>query len=656
MVNDANELSRLICLILTAKTVRAGLIELGNDDYQLLKITEVFPIEGENGQLKITVDNCLQALGSEAVDINQVVFCFDESWADERDVLPTKKAKIKEILEELGIEAEGFVGLASGLAQALIRLQESSEFIHLTLFTQTLEAEYFASGKSQGKAVCDRTQSLSDDLDHVIKKVTPLLAGQNPSQYHVSISNADEQPAVFASFRQVCTDYQWLGLAQPPAIEEFYQIDLIKQVMLYATEIWWQKQTVASQQDGSAFSINQNQLKHKPNSRADSIKPSVLPAVLIGIGLGLFTLFGLAYWYLGRISQVIITLVPKSIPVESKIMAELTVASSSAKYQLPASWATQNLELKGNQKTTGTATVGEKAKGKAQLINKTDQPKTLVEGTQLKAGNNLIFTLDKEAVIPATKTNTDESGTKETRDYGLLEVTLIAKEIGESSNIQADTELTVGVFDRSSYAAKTLENFSGGSSKQVSVVSQADVDNVVKQLKTQAQTQAEEIWQKQSTNGLYYTPALAVTAKATTSNPKLNEEAEQVEVTATFEVRALSYQSEAIHQLARTVLMEEAPADYQLSSVQPQILTKFESNSKLNKLDLEITSVLVPNIPTQEWSNQLLGKSTAEAMALLAAKSELVNAKVVFQPVASGWLNRHLPKDPTKIIIKTQNE
>lgn len=648
--------TRVLCLILTNQIVRAGLVALGAEP-QLLAVTKPYPLPSNEDQFSLTVDACLQELDESAESINRTVFCLDDTWADSHDVLPDKKALMEKMLKELGLEALGFVGLNAGLAEALVVLQPAPEFVAITLGKQSLEAEYFSGGKSQGKVISGRSEAVSKDLDQLIQKATPLLPTESPTSYQVCIINTDEAELVAQELMDYTTNCHWPGIDQPPVVNQLDYKTLLDQIMVYATSVWYKKRNEAATANlVTAAKSPPTFSAASPISQKNShgFRLPFLP-IFLGTILGLLTLLGLGWWYLGKNTIFNLSLRLVTQPITKQLNVGLTAANPGKEaYVLASQPIEQELELSASKKTTGTATIGEKAKGKIRLFNKTDQAKTLAAGTQLHTSSGIDFVLDGETTLPAAKVTPSDAG--ETREYGVVEADATAAAIGDTGNLPAETELTVGVFDRSSYLAKTTAAFTGGTSEQVAKVSQEDIDSLVRDLKKQALTEAEEKWQTTNDSGTYVTPVQNSEVISTVTEPLVDEQADEVKVILKLKVTALSYTAEAIYELADQVLVSLVPSGSELSQQDPQILTKYLSESKYPAIDLELSTTAVPKIYQQELLDQILGHDVTEAINILESKPEIESAELRFDPSLAQWILRKLPQNSQQIKINIQNE
>src|SRR3989344_1455982 len=112
--------------------------------------------------------------------------------------------------------------------------------------------------------------------------------------------------------------------------------------------------------------------------------------------------------------------------------------------------------------TTGTKTVGDKAKGVVKIRNGSASNLNLPTGTILLGPNDLKFTLDSPASVSAALSPSDP---------GTVTVAASANDIGAQYNLAKDEILKVGNFFKSEVDAIIQDNFTGGSSREISAIS-----------------------------------------------------------------------------------------------------------------------------------------------------------------------------------------
>ena len=287
--------------------------------------------------------------------------------------------------------------------------------------------------------------------------------------------------------------------------------------------------------------------------------------------------------------------------------------------------------------------IGDKAQGKVQLLNKTTAEKTFAAGTVLTTGE-LTFTLDSDVTVASASVS--ESSDAQTKTFGKVESAVTASEIGADSNIAKDTKLTVATFDTSSYEATVVDTFTGGSSREVRVVSQKDQTDLQTELLKELAAQAEQSFAQDAPAGSYTVGTGESTTLDENYDAKVGDEANNMTLALTASFAGIQYAAADLKPLAAAVLADQIPAGYQLAEQDPDILstpTSEASTSSQVKLDAEVTAKAVPQISAEQLAAQISGQQASEAIKQLEDRPEIVSAAISFQPSWLGALFNWLP-------------
>lgn len=347
--------------------------------------------------------------------------------------------------------------------------------------------------------------------------------------------------------------------------------------------------------------------------------------------------------------EVAVTLdssISDSNPAELLLKAEPTSTTVSGSDSIAAS---------------GIKLVGEKAKGTVTIFNKTDSSKTFEAGTELRSGN-LRFVLDEEVQVASASVEENSSQGSETRVFGKVTVSATAQDIGAEFNIANDTELQVETFASSTYTAITESTFSGGSSREVRVVSEEDRQKVMDNLKEKLIGEAKTVFKDQARNGNQIIPTGQVEVVKATYDAAVGEEVSSLELEAELEVFAVSYAQDDIRPLVETVLNSELPEGYALSEEDPSILTDNSGNSATDSgtarvsIDLNISTKALPVLDNQMLKNSITGKVIEEASSILRDTRGIESAEVRLRPGFIQIFSKSLPTNPDKIRIEVLEE
>lgn len=146
---------------------------------------------------------------------------------------------------------------------------------------------------------------------------------------------------------------------------------------------------------------------------------------------------------------------------------------------------------------TGRKTVGERARGEIIIYNRTDLPKTFQAQEVLIGPGKLKFLLD-EQVFVASKTPDLTSGVDR---WGEAKAKVSAFDIGAQYNIAAGSQFYFENYPTSSFLVKNENAFSGGTSRQISVVSIEDQKKILEDLEKELNEKARSNIEKKLNSG-----------------------------------------------------------------------------------------------------------------------------------------------------------
>lgn len=376
--------------------------------------------------------------------------------------------------------------------------------------------------------------------------------------------------------------------------------------------------------------------KHAVSTGENSLHKHTKKFVLLGFFLGILGLVAVTLIGARVLGSTTVTITPKSMMVSKDIEITLDTKASETdveKLIIKAGTITKTGSTENTIQTTGIKIIGEKAKGKVAVYNKTDAVKTLSKGTVLKKGT-LEFELDQDISIASA------SSSQGTTVHGKTETTVTSKAIGAEANLTDETELTIVPFDTSTYNAFVLDDgLTGGSSREVRVVSQKDLDELLADSKEELIKTLNEELQAESGSGTYVLPTKSVVSQKATYDAKVEGEAEKVTLKLDMTVEALTYTGSELKPLAQKILESELPENYRLVDEDPQILSS-PSQSDLDSLEAgevikvaaNISSQAVAQLSTDALKEEIKGKSLVEAQELLTSKPEVAQAELTASP------------------------
>ncbi len=369
------------------------------------------------------------------------------------------------------------------------------------------------------------------------------------------------------------------------------------------------------------------------------------------VGIVLLVIFVSVWWmsykWLPQ-STVTIFILPQSYQKAVDISIDPSVVSIDREKQIIPGFKQEKV-INGEKtiSVTGKKNVGDQARGTVNIFNKSLTSKTLRKGALISSGS-LQFTLDADVTIASASENL-VSGTV---TFGKGAAAVTAAAIGPQSNLPASTEFTVKDVANSVLVARNEQNFAGGTSRQVTVVSRADYDNLVKIITDESLKRAKNELAASSQDG---SKLIESTVKSTVSdkifNHEIGEEADSLLGQISISVSGVFYKEQDIRDLLLTTVETEVPSGFKID---PE-LTQIEIASVQSKKDgsLKISATIetkaVPVIDELALQKSLAGKILSESEDYL--KSLTGVAALEFRFYNSPFRD-HLPERENNIKIE----
>lgn len=301
----------------------------------------------------------------------------------------------------------------------------------------------------------------------------------------------------------------------------------------------------------------------------------------------------------------------KEVNAEKKIIPAQTLAFTKA--------------LEKTIDTTGEKEVGDKASGTATIYNKTDSEKTFAAGSALyeinAEGDNLKYLTLEEVKVPAR--TADITAEVTTYISGKIDVKVEAEKIGESYNLAAGEELSVDDFSTNIYIARTNQGISGGTSKLIKIVAEADLKNALDSAQTDLKFKAfEEFENRISQDQFFSQEAVYLDSESYNANHQVGEEAERLTVTQEATYKLLTFYQSDVSNLMNLLVEEFVPPNFSLSEEASDIgIENVNLGESGETQDLRFTAkfrgLVVPELNSEELIRNLSGKTVSAASAIL---------------------------------------
>lgn len=354
------------------------------------------------------------------------------------------------------------------------------------------------------------------------------------------------------------------------------------------------------------------------------------PRTIVPLVLGIVALI-LLWWlysFLMPRATVTVLVIPKTVKEEAIITVDPTATIvDSANKILPG--VAQKKQVNGEKTipVTGKKKVGDPAKGTVTIYNKSLAARTFQKGSTLVA-KGLQFTLDDEVQVASASESIGSI------TFGKGNAAATAVTIGSEGNLPSGTEFTFKDVSSAVAVARNEAALTGGTSREVTVVSRADYDNLIKSLSEELLTRARA----ELAAGLGGAQKLIdATLKTEVSekvfDQELDQEARELHGKVTLTISGLSYSEEDIKRLMADFVAQQVPSNYSLSDGRT-VVTVVQAQTKKNRtvaLSVKLESTILPKLDLEEVRRKLAGQRLTPAIEELKGLPGVAGAEVRFR-------------------------
>lgn len=274
----------------------------------------------------------------------------------------------------------------------------------------------------------------------------------------------------------------------------------------------------------------------------------------IGIIGGFVTLILLIAGYiLVPLANVTIKLAAEKKKVDIAFIVDKNyTAVDTGALTIPGREISEDKETADKYPATGKKKVGEKATGTVTISNKySTTPQSIVAGTRVVTAAGLVFKTNTNVTAPGyTKPGADIIA-------GTATVEATANDVGDTYNVAHPTHFTIPAADPTIYADTTAA-FTGGTSRDVTYVTQADINKAKEEAAKSAESELKRlVLEKTDRDERLLDKAVKVTQISAEPSVQVNGEAEEFTLTVKSNIKALVFKEEDLSKLAENSLAEQ---------------------------------------------------------------------------------------------------
>lgn len=655
IANNQQEPQKFIAIEIGLDAVKVALWQSDGQHTEVISIGSVQSCTAaDEEELLTAIDTSLaDALGSLPDEPDQVIFGLPDAWVEDNNtIVDSKKALLKAVCKKFSFRPIGFVITTVAISHYLRDTEGgASSYILVQLSPGQLVVSLIHSGHLESTQTIDRSTNLAADIEEALAKIPHR--DNLPARIIYSANQEDPEP-----IKQELLAYEWqkkLAFLHVPKVESLPKEWSIKAISISGgseviQSIGIKSTPVEPPPDLGFKPVSFNPADVSP-AELDNVEPAiltpplvetepepepepelqppakkftlpqlhlprlrfpsfsgklVLPAIIFAAVVILAVAGFFAY---RRLPSATINIDIAMNPYQQQINFLIDPNISATDFEsniLAGTTATVDVSGSKTIPTTGSKLVGDRAKGKVIIYNRTSAPKNFKAGTVIKA-NKLQFTLDTNVTVAS-------ASSKENADFSLtiepskVESMATAADIGSQYNLAKDTQFSVENYASDTFFAVAESTFSGGSSQTVAAVSVDDLANLKSALIKELQDQLAP----QTSSG-----SAASQGQISIGEPKVNEEqysaakneaAAELSLNLSLSQLVYKYDQAELSVIAQTAAAKSLPTNAQIrpDSTQVNILSSKTNDNGQADVTAQVVLYHIPRLETNDIVNSMV--------------------------------------------------
>lgn len=554
--------------------------------------------------------------------------------------------EITSVIEKIGAEGDGSVALVvpknSSLFQSLVNLKL------LAKEAKNLQKEVvIISGNKIGmrlaKQVGVPTYASLGAIANSPQQPVKSIVGEEPATVDTTIDGVpvrqyNPNRPVTTETTPVAEDVE--DELEPPSEQEAIEVEdkVITVTTPSSDESTDEKQPDAEEQPKEADDSSLPPIVTRVGAPRAS-EPFKFPWKAALIALGLLLILTIVTFFL--LPKATVTVVLPAEPVSDTLL--LAVQTETAEGAVKGSVVTSEQSSSTTITATGKKDIGSKATGTISITNKyrdgsgAGKDQTFAAGTKATdVSTKKVFTLNNSVTVSRVTFNPNNGQPI----YDTKTVKVTAVEPGESYNIPKSSFTLAGALDNT--VIESTEAFLGGLTKQITVLSQQDLDTAVAAAKAELETKARADLAEKAKGLLILPDAVWQTVKEQTTDKKVDEEAQSVNLTLKIEFASLAFEKKLVDDQFKTKLSSTLTETQELvfeDGKEPTITTKGITDDK-TKLTIEVagSGYKVEKIDKATIARSVKNKSVDSAKNSIVETYKADSVEISISP--SWWIAR----------------
>jgi hypothetical protein len=329
--------------------------------------------------------------------------------------------------------------------------------------------------------------------------------------------------------------------------------------------------------------------------------------------------------------------------LEYNLVADPAISTVDiANLTLPGTKISKDTSGSADGRSTGVGAVGENAKGLIDIWNKTGQDIKIPSGkTITHISSQLKYVIQREVTIP--------------KETSLRDIPIRAEKIGSNYNIiNKEGSYQIDGFTTDQVIARSFLDISGGTSKDVTVLSQADIDNVknslVSDLKNELQNSLSTLI---SSDDLYLEGTEKFEEVEFKSSAKVGDEVTSFSVDIKMNVSAKKILKSDISKLiTEKIKAEQGNTDAAKIEIINTKVSNIKSDGAKTAFVITAEASIQEDFDTTEIKNDLRGMKISEAKEYMDKLEGIDTYVINYKPSYIPSFLQKIPNDIDNITIK----
>ncbi|MFZ2025401.1 MAG: hypothetical protein WAV51_03905 [Microgenomates group bacterium] len=379
-----------------------------------------------------------------------------------------------------------------------------------------------------------------------------------------------------------------------------------------------------------------------PSTRVSTKFPVIPIALVFFLSLGVFSLL---YYFIPK-ATVTIGVIPHSIQ-KSKTLTISTTATvvDQEKFIIPGKKLEQSVTGEKTAAVTGKKRIGDPAKGTVVIYNKAVSSRVLKKGTVLVSGNSLQFTLDSEITIASASESIGSI------TFGKTIAAVTAASIGEEGNLAAGSDFTFKDLSSGIAIARNDQAFSGGTSRETTVVSRSDYDAMVKALSDELVTKAKtDLLAGVAGEEKLIDSTIKTTVTSKTFREELDQETTELHGKVTLTISGISYNEKDSKSVLVPLASSEIPSGYGMNEGRTTVTIDTPTIKKDGTITAisSISLVSLPTVDVEMVKKELVGKTIVASQEIIKKLQGVGSVEFFFSKAVN---KKRLPFNPANITV-----